>query len=50
MDSITCYKTKDGTVFEDMEAAILHECELEFEEWYETNELYGDQEGCKIIW
>ena len=48
MRQVSCFKTKDGLIFETEEEAALHEHKLEFREWYECNGLYGRYEGSDV--
>lgn len=42
MQEITAYKTTDDRIFEDREEADQHQTILNFEEWYNQNQLYGN--------
>lgn len=44
----TFYKCTDGVSFAIEEDAIAHQTKLDFEEWYEDNELLGSYEGSKV--
>lgn len=48
MEKVTCFKAKDGTVFEKEEDAARHELRLDFRAWYEANKIYGRCEGSQI--
>lgn len=48
MRIIEAYQTIDGAVFTDSAEAKRHEAVLNFKNWYEDNECYGNYEGSKI--
>lgn len=48
MERVTCFKTRDGKIFDQEDDAVKHELLLDFRGWYEENKIYGKYEGCKI--
>lgn len=45
METITCFKTSDDTLFESKLEAEKHEEELKFNEWYVDNPIMGNLPG-----
>jgi hypothetical protein len=48
MQEIKAYKTTDEKIFEDKEKADQHQKELDFEEWFSNNPLYGNYAGNRV--
>ncbi len=42
---VTGFKTTDGSLHEKESNALKRQAELDFKEWYRTNELFGNYQG-----
>lgn len=48
MEDIVAFLTRDGKVFQDFDKAKAHEDELDFNDWYNDNELFGIYAGSRV--
>ncbi len=48
LETVKAYKTSDGEIFEDDVAAYDHQANIDFNAWYEDNQLMGNYAGSYV--